>query len=134
MSSSASCSSSALLRDAVTGRLGEVATGRPGGASSGLSALAQGGYPAEAAPLFITPCAAAAHEGGGARDEWQEEEGREGIVRSLSPPARKEAAREAEGVLMREGMAEAEGVLMRDGSAEAQVEPMGVAHLGRGKG
>ena len=35
---------------------------------------------------------------------------------------------------MREGMAEAEGVLMRDGSAEAQVEPMGVAHLGRGKG
>ena len=35
---------------------------------------------------------------------------------------------------MREGMPEAEGVLMRDGSAEAQVEPIGVAHLVRGRG
>ena len=89
---------------AVTGRLGEVssgrlgvaATARPGGVSSGLSA------PRPAVPLFITPCAAAAHEGGGARDEWREEEGREGFARSLSPPARKEAWREEERIAQEE--------------------------------
>ena len=116
------------LGEVSSGRLGVAATARPGGVSSGLSA------PRPAVPLFITPCAAAAHEGGGARDEWREEEGREGIARSLSPPARKEAWREEEGVLIREDMQEAEGVLSRDGSKEAQVEPVGVAHLVRGGG